>query len=78
MEQEVEPLFGPCNNKNGYRYYFSEDVEVIKRVEEIWMIVHQRPQVPINHLINKVEARGIVYERKGKKVNCTIFIEWTI
>jgi hypothetical protein len=78
MEQEVEALFGPCNNKNGYWYYFNEDMEVIKRIEEIWMIVHQSPQVPINHLINKAKVRGIVYKWKGKKVNWAIFIKWTI
>ncbi len=29
-------------------------------------------------MINKVEARGLVYEWKGKQVNWCVFGEWTI
>jgi hypothetical protein len=29
-EEEVQELFGPSNNKNGYQYYFSDNVELNK------------------------------------------------
>jgi hypothetical protein len=29
-------------------------------------------------MINKIKARGIVYERKGKKVNWCVLVVWTI
>lgn len=68
-EEEVVILFGPCN-RNGYRYCHYEDEALISKVETLWMIMHQRTQVPNIQMINKAEAYGITYEIKiGKKVN---------
>jgi hypothetical protein len=41
IDEELQALFRPNNNKNGYQYLFSEDEKLIKQVEELWMIVHQ-------------------------------------
>jgi hypothetical protein len=37
---------------------------LISNVETLWMVTHQKTQVPSTWLINKVEAWGIVYEKK--------------
>ncbi len=60
-------MFGPCSH-NGYRYCHSNDEALILNVETLWMILHQRMQMSNTQMINKAEGRGIVYERKGKKV----------
>ncbi len=43
-EAEVVELFGPCINKNGYRYYFLDDEKLIAKVEALWMIDTKRPK----------------------------------
>jgi hypothetical protein len=68
-ENKVVALFGPCSY-NGYRYYHNEDEASIAKVETLWMIMHQKKQVPNTQLINKAEAHEIAYEIKIiKKVN---------
>jgi hypothetical protein len=78
-ESEVDAVFGPRVGTNGYSYSYSEDTEFVKRVEQLWMITHQRTQVPNTRLINLAEAKGVVYEnKKGKKaVNWCVHAEWT-
>jgi hypothetical protein len=62
-------MFGLCNH-NGYRYCHYEDEALISKVETLWMIMHQRTQVPNIRMINKAETCKIAYEIKiGKKVN---------
>ena len=77
-EADVESLFGPKVNANGYRYSMSEDVALQERVEKCWMITHQRSSVPNSRLINVAEAKGHAYETvKGKKTNWCLHAEWT-
>ncbi len=52
-EEEVVTMFGPCSC-NGYRYCHYEDEALISKVETLWMIMHQRTQVPNIQMINKV------------------------
>lgn len=66
-EVDVESLFGPCINRNGYRYCHKDDEELIREVESKYMICHQRTWLPSTCIINKSEARGIAYERVKKK-----------
>ncbi len=62
-------MFGPYVSKNGYWYCFSDNVDIIKSVEKMWMIAHQHTQVPNIQLINKLKAMGIIHERNGKDMN---------
>ena len=41
-ESEVDELFGPRVGSNGYSYSYSEDIDFVRRVERLWMIIHQR------------------------------------
>jgi hypothetical protein len=42
LEEEVEALFGPSMNMNGYSYCHTNDEEVIARVENLFMVIHQQ------------------------------------
>jgi hypothetical protein len=44
-EEEVVALFGPCS-RNDYRFCHNKDEALIIRVKTLWMIMHQRTQVP--------------------------------
>lgn len=68
-EHEVHEVCGPIVNKNGYGYMFCEDPELIAKVENLWMIVHQKPHLPTSRLISLGMARGLVYDRKDKEMN---------
>jgi hypothetical protein len=60
--QKWKSFFGKPINRIRYKYCHLNNEELIIRVELLWMIVHQRTQVPCTRIINKVEARGLVYE----------------
>jgi hypothetical protein len=77
-DEEVEELFEKAISRNGYRYCHIDNEKLITKIKTLWMILHQRTQVPCNHMINKVEAKGIVYEWKGKLVNWCVFVGWMI
>ncbi len=67
---------GVATNMNGYWYTWSNDEEIIVQIESLWMILHQITQVlPHTRMINKVEAWGFVYQRKGKDINWAIFCQ---
>ncbi len=77
-KEEVVALFGP-RSRNGYKFCHNEDEALIVRVKTLWMIMHQRTQMPKTRMINRVEASEIAYEIKiGKKVNWCVLVEWTI
>ncbi len=63
-EEEVLELFGPLISKNEYRYCFSDNQELVKCVEELWMIAHLRTQLPTTRIINKTKAQGIICEQR--------------
>jgi hypothetical protein len=42
LEEKVEALFGPSINRNGYQYCHTNDEELIARVENLFMVMHQR------------------------------------
>jgi hypothetical protein len=55
-KEEVLELFGPLTNKNGYRYSFNNNLELMKHIEELWMIAHQHMKMPTTRIINKALA----------------------
>jgi len=77
-DEEVEELFKKAISRNCYRYYHIDNKELITKVETLWMMLHQKNQVPCNRMINKAEAKGIIYEWKGKLVNWCVFVRWMI
>jgi hypothetical protein len=76
-ESNVESLFGPRQNGNGYRYA-TMDEEFVRKVETMWMICHQKAVVPNTRMVNVSEAKGFAYEIvKKKETNWALFAEWT-
>jgi hypothetical protein len=43
---EVEALFGGFVNKNGYKYMQCGDPELIARITNLWMVLHQKTWLP--------------------------------
>ena len=76
-EADVESLFGPRQNGNGYRYA-TMDEDFVRKVETMWMICHQKTVVPNTRMVNVSEAKGFAYELvKKKETNWALFAEWT-
>jgi len=65
-EADVESLFGPRQNGNGYQYA-TMDEEFVRKVETMWMICHQKTVVPNTRMVNVSEAKGFAYEIVKKK-----------
>ena len=76
-EADVESLFGPRQNGNGYKYSQCDE-EFVRRVETMWMICHQKTVVPNTRMVNVSEAKGWAYEIvKKRDTNWALFAEWT-
>jgi hypothetical protein len=67
--EDISKLFGPIVNKNGYNYEFAKDPVFIKKIEKLWMVVHQKPCMPASRLILLGMAKGLACERMGKAMN---------
>ena len=65
-EADVETLFEPRHNGNGYRYAACDE-EFVHKVETMWMICHQKTVVPNTRMMNVSEAKGFAYEIVKKK-----------
>jgi hypothetical protein len=59
-------------------YCHNNDEAFIAFIEMLWMIMHQKTQMPNTYTINKVEAPGFVYKKMAKKINWCILAVWTI
>jgi hypothetical protein len=57
-EADVESLFGPRQNGNGYRYA-TMDEDFVRKVETMWMICHQKTAVPNTRMVNVSEAKDL-------------------
>ena len=76
-EADVESLFGPRQNGNGYKYSQCAE-DFVMRVESMWMICHQKTVVPNTRMVNVSEAKGWAYEIvKKRETNWALFAEWT-
>ena len=76
--EEVMKLFGPRDTKNGHQYVDCKDEKLIARIENLWMILHQRKLVPASRTISQAMARGFACEvLRNKKMNWAVYGEWT-
>jgi hypothetical protein len=75
-EKDVIDLFGAQVNKNGYKYISYNYLELITRIESLWMIVYQNPFLHVSQSISKGMAKGISCERKNKTMNWALFVAW--
>ncbi len=51
-------------NKNEHHYTKCSDLELIAKVERLWMIVHENHYILASKIITLGMARGVVYEMK--------------
>jgi hypothetical protein len=40
QKANIEKIFGPYHNMNGYQYTWFEDEEIRGEIEGLWMIMH--------------------------------------
>jgi hypothetical protein len=45
-EEKVAKVFGPIMNKNGHRYTKCVDLELIVKIENLWMTIYQKCRNP--------------------------------
>ncbi len=65
--EEIHKYFGHVHNQNGYSYVFNENLEIIAKVESLW--IHQKTCVRLSRIIFLGMARGVVMDLKGDKMN---------
>jgi hypothetical protein len=75
--EEIHKCFGPIHNRNGYSFVFNENLEIITKVESLWMIIHQKMCVLASRIILLGMAKGVVMDLKGDKMNWAMYVEWT-
>jgi hypothetical protein len=49
-------------NKNGHHYTKFADLDLIVKIENLWMIIHQKPYVLVGRVIIFCMAKGLVCE----------------
>jgi len=74
--EKIRKFFGLVTNKNGYSYEFTKDPIFIKKVERLWMVVHQKACVPTSRLISFGMAQGLACDKMGKPMNLAMYAEW--
>ncbi len=54
-------------------------INIAIKNKTLWMILHQKTQVPNIRMIDKAKAHMIAYEiKKGQKVHWCMLAKWTI
>jgi hypothetical protein len=74
--EDVLNNFGQVVNRNGYNYVHCENLELVVKVERLFMIIHQKSCVPATWIILVGMARGIVCEENRKKMNWAAYAGW--
>lgn len=64
--KEVAKYFGLVHNKNGYNYVFCEDLTFIKKVETLWMFIHQKHYVPSARLVSLSFTKKVYGHQREK------------
>jgi hypothetical protein len=67
-------MFGKRKGNNGFRYDNCVELILVARVEELYVVVYQKPNIT-NNTIGVNFARVVLVERKGKlKVKWAHFV----
>lgn len=78
MDADLLVYLGPVVNKNGHCYMFLRSEEVVKKLELLWMQIHQKHCLLSSRLISLSMARGFYYQEKlNVKLNWAAYAEWT-
>lgn len=65
-KEKFTKLFSRVVNKNGHHYMECGNPKLITNIENLWMIIHQKPYVLARKMITLGMAQGLVYELNGK------------
>jgi hypothetical protein len=69
-----EVLFGKRKGSNGFKLDGCKDVSVVVRVQDLYIVVHQKIEIT-NNTIGVNFAKAVIVERRGRfKVNYAFFV----
>ncbi len=75
-KEDVTKVFGPIVNKNAHSYMECAVSNLIAKIENLWMIIHQKPYVLAGRVIILGMARGLIYEFNGKQMSWATYVKW--
>ncbi len=58
------------------RYMECAVSNLIAKIENLWMIIHQKPYVLAGRVITLGMARGLIYKFNGKQMNWATYVKW--
>ncbi len=70
--EEIQKYFGLVHNNNGYNHIFNENLEIITKVEDLWII-----RILVLKIISLDMARKVVMDLKGQQMNWAMYAKWT-
>jgi hypothetical protein len=65
--EEIQKYFGLVHNNNGYNHVFKENLEIITKVEDLWIDIHQKLRVLVLRIISLGMARRVVMDLKEQQ-----------
>jgi hypothetical protein len=75
--EEIQKYFGLVHNNNGYNHVFNENLEIITKVENLWIVIHQKLKVLVLRIISLGMAKRDVMDLKGQQMNWAMHAKWT-
>jgi hypothetical protein len=70
--EDINNVFGPRLNKNGWKYDNRPNAKTVKLIKKIYCLVTRKNKI-CNKQLTMLFARAIVAESKGKHVNWATF-----
>jgi hypothetical protein len=67
--EEVAKCLGLIVSKNCHSYVFNQDPVLIEKIENLWMVIHQKRCVLAIRVVSLGFARGIAMEMARKLMN---------
>ncbi len=65
--EEIQKYFGLVHNNNGYNHIFNENLEIITKVEDLWIDILQKLRVLVLRIISLGMARRVVMDLKEQQ-----------
>jgi len=75
-KEDVTKVFGPIMNKNAHSYMECAVSNLIAKIENLWMIIHQKLYLLAGRVIILGMAKGLIYEFNGKQMNWATYVKW--
>jgi hypothetical protein len=75
--EEIRKYFGLVHNNNGYNYVFNENLDIITKVEDLWIVIHHKLRILVLRIISLGMARRVVMDLKAQQMNWAMYAKLT-